>query len=65
MAQYLAPYSSYADFLKALNGEEQKVFFPYEWFDDYSKLDYPCLPGPEAFNSSLKNEELSQADYDK
>ena len=65
MAQYLAPNSCYADFLKAFNVKEQKGFFPYEWFDDYSKLDYPRLPRREDFYNVLKDEELSQTDYDK
>ena len=65
MAQYLAPNSSYSSFLKAFEVEEEKGFFPYEWFDDYSKLDYPSLPGREEFFNSFKNEELSQVDYDK
>ncbi|MCG8032144.1 MAG: hypothetical protein JAZ03_08205 [Candidatus Thiodiazotropha taylori] len=65
MAQYLAPNSSYSSFLKAFDVEEEKGFFPYEWFDDYSKLDYPCLPGRQEFFNSFKNEELGQKDYDR
>ena len=65
MAQYLAPNSCYADFLKAFNAAgEQKGFFPYDWLDDYSKLDHPCLPGRDAFYNALKKQELSQTDYD-
>ena len=65
MAQYLAPNTSYASFLEAFEVQEQKGFFPYEWFDDYSKLDHPALPGREEFYNSFKNEELAQIDYDK
>ena len=65
MAQYLAPNSKYSDFLKAFKVEEEKGFFPYEWFDDYSKLEHPSLPAREKFYNALKKEELSQVDYDK
>lgn len=44
MKQYLAGWSSYAGFLKAYHVEEQKGFFPYEWFDDVSKLEEKKLP---------------------
>ena len=59
MAQFLAPNSNYSSFLKAFNVEEDKGCFPYEWFDDYSKLDYTSLPDRESFFNSFKNEELS------
>ena len=65
MAQFLAPNSSYSSFLKAFNVQEDKGFFPYEWFDDYSKLDYTSLPDRESFFNSFKNEELSGSDYDQ
>ena len=31
-----------------------KFYFPYEWFDSYDKLDYPGLPPPPYWFSTLK-----------
>ena len=42
--RYLAPHTSYSQFLRAFGIEEQKGFFPYEWFDDVSKLENTSLP---------------------
>ena len=53
--QYLAPGSSYSKFLKAFKIQEKKSYFPYEWFDDASKLNYDNLPPYDAFYSTLKN----------
>ena len=55
MAQFLAPNNNYSSFLKAFNVEEDKGFFPYEWFDYYSKLDYTSLSDRESFFNSFKN----------
>ncbi|KAJ8300475.1 hypothetical protein KUTeg_021994 [Tegillarca granosa] len=52
--QFLAPGTSYSKFLKAYGVEEQKGFFPYEWFDDISKLNHTELPPHDSFYSSLK-----------
>ena len=54
ISNYLAGGVSYSAFLKAYKIEEAKSYFPYEWFDDVSKLDYPCLPSYDAFYSELK-----------
>lgn len=55
MNQFIAPGTSYAKFLKAYGVKEGKGFFPYEWFDNIEKLDYPSLPPVgEAWFSSLK-----------
>ena len=51
---FLAPGTSYAKFLKAYDTEEQKSFFPYEWFDAPEKLQCHQLPPYEAFYSQLK-----------
>ncbi|VDI68728.1 Hypothetical predicted protein [Mytilus galloprovincialis] len=61
--QFLAPGTSYAKFLKAYQVEEQKGFFPYEWFDDPEKLNHPELPPHEAFYSSLKQTNISPENY--
>ncbi len=49
VSQYLAPGTSYAKFLKAYNVEEGKGHFPYEWFDDVTKLDVTSLPPHGSF----------------
>ena len=63
MTQFLAPGSSYAGFLKAYHVEEQKGFFPYEWFDDVTKLDATALPAHEDFYSELKASNISEEEY--
>ena len=40
--------------LKPTKFQKVKSYFPYEWFDHPSKLDYPCLPPYESFYSELK-----------
>ena len=42
-------------FLKACRASETKRFFPYEWFDNPGKLNFPELPPYEAFFSKLRN----------
>ena len=54
LCNYLAPGCSYSQFLKAYNTEEQKSFFPYDFFDGPEKLYYPRLPDYECFYSELK-----------
>ncbi len=61
---FLAPGTSYDKFLKAYKVEETKGYFPYEWFDDASKLDYASLPPKDAFYSSLKEENISDENYE-
>ena len=63
ISHFLAPGTSYADFLKAYQISEEKGFFPYEWFDDFEKLKQTYLPEKEAFYSSLKNASISDEDY--
>ena len=63
MSQCLAPGSSYACFLKAYHVTEQKSFFPYEWFDDISKLKATSLPPHETFYSHLKGTNVSEEEY--
>ena len=58
ISNYLAGGVSYLDFLKAFKIEESKSYFPYEWFDDVSKLDHPCLPPYDAFHSELKKKNV-------
>ena len=62
---YLAPGTSYDKFLRAYGTSETKGIFPYEWFDDYSKLEATELPTLPEFFSTLKNCGPSQEDYDE
>ena len=43
--------------------EEKKFFFPYEWFNDLSKLEYDHLPDFEAFYSELKEVNTLDQEY--
>ena len=63
ISQFLAAGCSYSSFLKAYQVKEQKGCFPYEWFDDYSKLEAPSLPAHADFYSSLKASNISEEDY--
>ena len=62
ITSYLAAGASYAKFLKAYGVEEEKGFFPYEWFDCIEKLDYPHLPDYEHFFSQLKGVNVLEVD---
>lgn len=44
VSHFLAPGTSYAKFLTAYQVDESKGHFPYEWFDDVSKLECNQLP---------------------
>ena len=50
-------------FLKAYKASETKRFFPYEWFDNPGKLDFPDLPPHEAFLSKLRNNNRLDKDF--
>ncbi|CAH3104137.1 unnamed protein product [Porites lobata] len=63
VTNFLAPGFSYDKFLKAYECPQTKGFFPYEWLDSLDKLDHPSLPPHEAFFSTLKNENISEEDY--
>ena len=63
ITNYLAPGYNYDKFLKAYNVEQEKGFFPYEWFDDLEKLNATELPPHEAFYSKLKGANISDAQY--
>ena len=63
ITQFLAPGTSYAKFLTAFGVEESKGYFPYEWFDDVTKLECTSLPPYDAFYSSLKENNVLEAEY--
>ena len=60
---YLAAGTSYDSFLKSYDTEVRKSYFPYEWLDDYSKLQYSQLPSYDAFYSKLKGVNTLEAEY--
>ena len=65
--QYLALGFSLDDFIKSFgenDANNQKLYFSYEFMADYSKLEKVTqLPGYEAFYSSLKQENVLNAEY--
>ena len=63
MANYLAAGSSLDQWLKAYQCSMTKGFFPYEWLDDFTKLDSKSLPAYNDWFSSLKNKSIDQEDY--
>ena len=50
-------------FLKAYKASETKEFFPYEWFNNPDKLDFPELPAYEDFFSRLRNNNPLDKDF--
>ena len=64
ITNYLAPGFRYEQFLKAYDCTAQKGHFPYEWFDSLDKLDFDSLPSHEAFYSSLRNSNITEAEYE-
>ena len=42
---------------------KRKTFFPYEWFDNPEKLEFPELPPYEAFLSKLRNNNPLDKDF--
>ena len=64
-SNYLAGGVFYSTFLKACKIEELKAYFPCEWLDNVSKLDYPCLPLYGVFYSKLKKNLQTLGDMGK
>ena len=42
----------------------RKGVYPYDWVDDWAKLDEPALPSREHFSNQLTGSECSEADYE-
>ena len=63
ICSYLAPGCSYAKYLSAFEVTEQKGFWPYEYIDSVERLQETELPPHSAFFSSLKNSNISEAEY--
>ena len=49
----------------AYEASEEKVFFPYEWFDSIEKLNVSQLPPIESVGSKLRNHNVLLHEYDK
>ena len=64
MINHIAPGFSYDKYLKAYGCEVTKGHFPYEYMDRLERLDDTALPPKEVFFSRLKNEGISDEDYD-
>ena len=60
VSHYLAPGTSYAQFLKAYNVAENKGFMCYDYLTDFEKLSEDRLPPYEAFYSNLKKRKCFQ-----
>ena len=63
ISNYLAPGSSYSQFLKAYEINMSKSFMCYEWFDSVEKLKYPGIPPIESFYSSIKKCNVLEEEY--
>src|SRR5271165_5108450 len=61
---YCAAGTSLRKFTKAYDIDEEKGYFPYEWFDSYEKLDYLISDLKiNDFDSSLKNTATDEKDF--
>ena len=70
IGNYLAGGVSYSAFLRAYKINADKSYFPYEWFDQVTKLDFPQLPPYESIYCVLKQKNVLEIrgnddDYDK
>ena len=66
--KFLGGATTLDSFLNAYKASEMKGFFPFEWFDNPDKLDFPELPPYEAFFSNFRNNnplDKDFIDYDK
>ena len=61
--KFLGGATTLYSFFKAYKASETKGFFPYEWFDNPDKLDFPGLPPYEAFFSKLRNNDPLDKDF--
>ena len=53
-----------SDWLEAYQCSMTKGFFPYEWLDGFTKLDSKKLPAYKDWFSSLKNTNITPAEYE-
>lgn len=52
-------------FCKMWGVSTSKGIFPYEWFDNISKMEEKVFPPYESFFSTLKNSNIPREDYDR
>ena len=63
------PFIKFRNMKQHFNAEEMKLiarkgFYPYEFVDDHSKLNYSGLPPKESFYSKVRLDDISDADYE-
>ena len=63
LSNFLAPGTSYSQFLKAYGVPESKLFFPYEYLDSFERLSETEFPVYETFYSTLKKCNVLEADH--
>ena len=61
--KFLGGSTTLDSFLKTYKARETKEFFPYEWFDNPDKLDFPELPPYEVLFSKLRNNNPLDEDF--
>ena len=61
--KFLGGATTFDSYLKAYTASETKGFFPYEWFDNPDKLNFPELPPYEDFFSKLRNNNPLDKDF--
>ncbi len=50
-------------YMKCFDKDASKMYFPYEWLTDNTKLSHTSLPPKEAFYNRLKDANMSDVDY--
>ena len=63
ISNYVALGFSYDQLLKTYECEQTKGYFPYEWVDGLDKLEETLLPSHADFYSSLKNQNITNEEY--
>ena len=64
------PFIKFRNMKTHFNDEEMKLiarkgFYPYEFVDDHSKLNYPGLPPKETFYTEVRLDDISDKDYER
>lgn len=62
---FVAPGFSYAQYLAGFGIKERKGFWPFEYITDIKQLNSEQLPPKSAFYSFLKDEAISNKDYNR
>ena len=64
ITNFIAPGYNLSKYLASYKIKEKKGFFAYEYLDSLDKLKETKLPPKEAFYSKLKDQHISDADYE-